>query len=64
MDSRRFLEIYNSKSPSDTADALQYYRQFSVISQNFVAKVKLDTFTQSWWFIQGLPAHLHIEMFD
>ena len=47
MNSRRFLEIYKSKSRSDTADALQYCRQFYAISRNLVAKGKLDTFTQS-----------------
>ena len=63
MNSRRFLEIYKSKSRSETADVLQYCRQFSAISRNLVAKGKLDTFTQSRWFIQGLPSDLQMEMF-
>ena len=63
MNSRRFLEIYKSKSRSNTANTLQYCRQFSAISRNFVAKRKLDIFTQSRWFIQGLPTHLQNEMF-
>ena len=63
MNSRRFLEVYKSKSRSDTADVLQYCRQFSAISRNLVAKGKLDTFTQSRWFIQGLPSDLQMEMF-
>ena len=63
MNPRRFLEIYKSKSCSKTADVLQYCRQFSAISRNLVAKGKLDTFTQSRWFIQGLLFHLQTEMF-
>ncbi len=46
MNSRRFLEIYKSKSRSDTSDVLQYCRQFSAISQNLVTKGKLYSFTQ------------------
>lgn len=59
----QFLELYKFKSHSKTADVLHYCCQFSTISQNLVAKRKLDTFTQSRWFIQGLPSDLQIEMF-
>ncbi len=57
------MELYKSKSRSETADVLQYCRQFSTNSRNLVAKGKLDTFTQSRWFIQGLPLDLQMEMF-
>ncbi len=63
MNSRRFLEIFKSKYRSDTADVLQYCRQFSTISRKLVTKGKLDLFTQSRWFLQGLPSHLQTEMF-
>ena len=63
MNSRRFLEIYKSKSRSETADVLQYCRQFPAISRNLVTKGKLDAFTQPRWFIQSLPSHLQTEMF-
>ena len=58
MNSRRFLELYKSKSRFNTADVLQYCCQFSAISRNLVAKGKLNTFTQSQGFIQGLPLDL------
>ena len=51
MNSRRFLEIYKTKFRSNTADVLQYCRQFSAISRNLVAKGKLDSFIQSRWFL-------------
>lgn len=57
------MEIYKSKFCSDTADALYYYCQFSTISQNLIAKKKLNTFTQSWWFIEELPSHLQNKIF-
>lgn len=41
MNSRRFLEIYKTKYRSNTADVLRYFRQFSAISRNLVAKGKL-----------------------
>ena len=63
MNSRRFLETYKDKSRADTSDVLQYCRQFSAISQNLVAKGKLDSFTQSRWFLQGLPSTIQTEMF-
>ena len=63
MNSRRFLETYKDKSRADTSDVLQYCRQFSAISQNLVAKGKLDSFTQSRWFLQGLPSAIQTEMF-
>ncbi len=62
VNSRRFLEIYKSNSRSDTAHVLQYCRQLCAISQNLVAKGKLDLFTQSRWFLQGLPSHLLTQM--
>lgn len=63
MNSRRFLKIYKTKSRSDTTDVLQNCRQFSAISRNFVAIGKLDSFTQSRSFLQGLPSYLQTEMF-
>ena len=63
MNLRRFLEIYKTNSCSNTADVLQYCCQFSPISRNLVSKEKLDLFTQSRWFLQGLPSHLQTEMF-
>ncbi len=63
INSRRFLELYKSKSHSDTAAVLQYCCQFSAISRNLIAEGKLDIFTQSRWFIQRLPSDLQIEMF-
>lgn len=63
MNSKRFLETYKDKSRADTSDVLQYCRQFSAISQNLVAKDKLDSFTQSRWFLQGLPSTIQTEMF-
>lgn len=50
MNSRRFLETYEAKSRADTSDVPQNCKQFSAISQNLVAKGKLDSFTQSRWF--------------
>ena len=63
MNSKRFLEIYKSKSRSDTADVLQYGRQFFTIFQNLVTKGKLNSFIQSRWFLQSLPTHIQTEMF-
>ncbi len=63
MNARRFLELYKTKSRSNTTDDLQYCCQFSAISRNLVAKRKLDSFIQSQWFLQGLPSHLQTEMF-
>ena len=63
MNSRRFLETYKDKSRSDTADVLQYCRQYSAISESLVSKGKLDSFTQSRWFIQGLASTVQSELF-
>ena len=63
MNSICFLEIYKTKSRFDTADVLQYCRQFSAISRYLISKRKLDSFTQFRWFLQGLPSHLQTEMF-
>ena len=63
MNSRRFLETSKDKSRANNSDVLQYCRQFSAISQNLVAKGKLDSFTQSRWFLQGLPSTIQTEMF-
>lgn len=43
MNSCRFLETYKDKNQADTSDVLQYCRPFSAISQNLVAKSKLDS---------------------
>lgn len=45
MNSKQFLETYKDKSRSDTLNVLLYYEQFLAISQNLVAKSKLDSFT-------------------
>ncbi len=63
MNSRHFLEIYNDKSRSDTADVLKYCRQYSAILEGLVSKGDLDSFTQSRWFIQGLPSTVQSELF-
>ena len=63
MNSKRFLETYKDKNRANTSHVLQYCKQFSAISQNLVAKRKLDSFTQSWWFLQGLPSTIQIEIF-
>ncbi|MCJ1348653.1 hypothetical protein MMC31_006886, partial [Peltigera leucophlebia] len=63
MNSRRFLETYKDKSRADTSNVFQYCRQFSAISQNLVAKGKLNLFTQSHWFLQGLSSAIQTEMF-
>lgn len=61
VNSRQFLETYKDKSCADMLDALQYCRQFSAISQNLIAKGKLDSFTQSRWFLQSLPFTIQTE---
>ncbi len=55
MTSRRFLEAFKDKSHSDNSNLLQYCRQNSAISDNFVLKGKLDIYIRSKWFLQGLP---------
>ncbi len=63
MNSRCFLKTYKDKSRADTADILQYCHQYSAISESLVSKGKLDLFTQSRWFIRGLPSTVQSELF-
>ncbi len=64
INSRRFLERYKDKTRFNTSDILQYCPQFSAISQNLVGKGKLDFFSQSCWFLQGLPSNVQTGMFN
>lgn len=63
MNSRHFLETYKNKIRADISNVLQYYKQFSAILQNLIAKGKLNLVIQSYLFLQELLSVIPMELF-
>ena len=62
MDSRSFLKAYKNHVKNEN-EMETYCRRFAAISNSLVKRDKLNPYTRSSWFLQGLPHNIRQELF-
>lgn len=63
INSKTFLKAYKNKVRTGDEDFKNYCRKFQFISSTFIARGKLNKYTQFQWFIQGIPIAITEKLF-